>query len=139
MTNSALRAVLLGISLIAFTTPLMATDRDPVREAFAAMDSNADGKITRDEFELNKVNVIFRRSVGRGASLRYEDTLVSRATFDAIDIDGDGLVTASDVREAPFFKFDAFDRNGDHHIDLAEFQALLSSLGQPGSSADVGR
>lgn len=64
--------------------------------------------------------------------------LASRS-FDASDFDGGGVITASDIREAFLFKFDAYDRNGDNRIDFAEFQDLLGKLGEQGSDAKVHR
>jgi|GEM_PF-3994553 len=123
----AFGAALLGIGvLVANAAPIM-SDRD-MREAFQKLDTNGDGVVTREEFEFNKDTVIFRRASEPGAKLKFEDTRISRATFDSFDLDGDGLITASDVRDAPFFKFEPFDKNKDGHIDFSEFREFLNSL-----------
>jgi Ca2+-binding EF-hand superfamily protein len=130
--------IALGV-MIAALTPLAAADKDAAREAFAALDSNGDRVITREEFELNKVNVIFRRSAARGASLRFEDTLVSRATFEAIDVDGDGVITAGDIRQSQLFYFDAYDKDHNNGIEFAEFRELLNRIGHEAASGEAGR
>jgi len=125
--GGAFGAALLGIGLlVADKAPVM--DARSMREAFQALDTNKDSVVTREEFEFNKDTVIFRRASEPGAKLKFEDTRVSRATFDSFDLDGDGLITASDVREAPFFKFENFDKNKDRHIDFSEFQDFLNTL-----------
>jgi Ca2+-binding EF-hand superfamily protein len=134
MTRNRTAGLLIALCLSGAAVPVAASETEAAREAFAAMDSNGDGKVTREEFEINKVNVIFRRSAARGATLKFEDTLLSKATFDAVDIDGDGVITASDVREAPFFKFDSYDKDRDDNIDFAEFRNLLNAIGHHQSS-----
>ena len=89
MTKIRLAGILIALGAMIAAPQTGAADKDAAREAFAGLDSNGDGVISREEFEVNKVNVIFRRSAARGASLKFEDTLVSRATFEAVDVDGD--------------------------------------------------
>ena len=67
------------------------------------MDANGDGEITRDE-------------VSQIATQRKEEAL---GRFDALDADGDGVVTQSERRRAAF---DRMDGDGDGQITKSEFR-----------------
>ena len=67
------------------------------------MDANGDGEITRDE-------------VSQVATQRTEEALTR---FDALDADGDGVVTQSERRRAAFNRMDG---DGDGQITKSEFR-----------------
>jgi len=67
------------------------------------MDANGDGEITRDE-------------VSQAATQRTEEAL---SHFDALDADGDGVVTQSERRRAAFERMDG---DGDGQITKSEFR-----------------
>ncbi len=67
------------------------------------MDANGDGEITRDE-------------VREVATQRTEDAL---ARFDALDADGDGVVTQGERRRSAFNRMDG---DGDGQITKSEFR-----------------
>jgi hypothetical protein len=94
-------------------------------ELFRLFDADGDGRISRQEFDVRKVEIIFRRASTPGAVLKFGDTRLSRAAFDALDTDKDGLVTAGEVIASPLFNFDNFDSNGDGYIELEEFKTQL--------------
>jgi Ca2+-binding EF-hand superfamily protein len=119
----------LAAALLAIVAALPAgAQADRAAQVFEAFDADRNGRISQQEFQLRKVEILFSRSSTRGATLRFEDTLVSRAAFDAIDADRDGLVTASDIVGSPIFSFGTFDTNRDGHIDREELAQQLHRL-----------
>jgi Ca2+-binding EF-hand superfamily protein len=122
------RAVLLALILACVVALPSTAQSDRAHELFRRFDADSDGRISRMEFELRKVEIIFSRSREEGAQIKFEDTTLSRATFDAIDTNGDGVITASEVTSAPFFAFDNFDTSGDGYIGLEEFIAMLRKI-----------
>lgn len=73
------------------------------------MDANGDGEITRDE-------------VSEVATQRTEDSLTR---FDALDADGDGVVTQGERRRSAFNRMD---RDGDGQITKSEFVEARKDL-----------
>jgi len=101
---------------------------DSRREVFRDLDTDGNGCISRAEFEANKVRVIFRKAKENEVKLRFEDTHLSRAAFDGIDIDKNGFITPSDVIHSPLFYFDQIDVNSNGCIDFQEFEGLFTKL-----------
>jgi len=99
-----------------------------IEQVFRLADTNGDGRISRTEFEMTKVEIIFRRAKEHRTSLRFEETLISRAAFDSMDLDKDRVLTSGEVIAAPIFNFETFDTNSDGYIDFNEFAAQLRRM-----------
>jgi Ca2+-binding EF-hand superfamily protein len=77
---------------------------------------------------MKKVEIIFRRAKEHKTSLKFEETLISRAAFDALDLDHNDVLTSGEVIAAPIFNFETFDTNNDGYIDFQEFSAQLRRM-----------
>ncbi len=97
---------------------------DDPKQSFAIADEDGDGKVTRAEFRLRKVDVFDRKDVDRNNTLsRNEIPVLKQSVFDAADSNSDGKLSAYEFIQADFVKFDPFDENGDGVIT---FDELLS-------------
>ena len=95
------------VLLLAFSPPGWSLDPADEQRRFTAFDSNNDGRISQEEFSLNKL-------VGM-----FDPRWTSPST------EGPMRLTAAD---SPLLSFDAFDTNADGFIDRAEFHAVLVKL-----------
>jgi Ca2+-binding EF-hand superfamily protein len=132
LRSSTLIALSIPIALSAGIQPAAAqptgTEDERRRVIFRELDVDADGRISRSEFELRKVAVIYRDVKDRTPKLRIEDTRFSQKTFNSFDIDKTGVLDIRDVMAAPPFQFAYWDRNEDGAIDWSELNAGLDDL-----------
>lgn len=100
-----------------------------MKNAAKQMDANNDGAISFDEFRMpegrdapemrmdtNSDGEISREEVAAIATQRREEVM---ARFDAMDADGDGIVTQSERRRSAFNRMDG---DGDGQITKSEFR-----------------
>jgi hypothetical protein len=100
----AASAALLATVLAA--PPAAAYTLKEAREIFNVLDAKHDGKVTKLEFEANKIDAFFfrARKDPQDPRLRYEDTGLSRAFFDAADQGHKGYLTGLDLVDAIHFE-----------------------------------
>lgn len=109
---------------------------EEIRQTFRLFDTNSDGRISPEEFEFNEVSVLFRSDIGnvndpdRPLRLRYEDTKFSRAYFNELDQNGDGILTGEEIIAASSLQFGALDTNGDGFIEYDELAAFMHRVGR---------
>ncbi len=113
-----LRVTRFAILTVAFAVGTASTgiaQQDRAHEIFRLLDTNGDGRISRNEKDT-------------GTQLRFEDTQLTRSAFDSMDIGGKGVITARDVMFSPIFKFETFDTDGNGYIDFQEFANVLHRI-----------
>jgi Ca2+-binding EF-hand superfamily protein len=95
-----------------------------IREAFDLFDGNGDGRIDREEFQLNKTQIFYRslQRSGETSSLRFEESNLTREAFTDADMDGDGVLSGSEWIEARFARFEIYDADSDQAISLEELE-----------------
>ncbi len=123
-------ACLSVVIVLALMRPGWSFDPAEEQRRFAAFDSNNDGRITQEEFSLNKLVGMFdprwtSPSAEGPMRMTKADTPLSPQGFDALDANGDGALTGAEVVASPLLSFDAFDANADGAIDRAEFHATI--------------
>lgn len=124
---SALSGIV-GIAMAVGAAPALA-DAD-LEAAFALLDENGDGVVSRDEFQRNKTQIFFVALDAAEADhvLRPEDLRLTAEAFAQADINGDGLLSGSEFVQAPFMQFEAFDANSNGEITLEEFLAAAGRV-----------
>jgi hypothetical protein len=102
----ALGGIALGAVMAAGPHAARAYTDAETRHIFDILDVNHDGKVTKLEFEANKVDAFFFRSRKNpdDTTLRYEDTGLSRAFFDKADQGHKGYLTGLDMLDAIHFE-----------------------------------
>jgi hypothetical protein len=102
----ALGGIALGLVIAAGPNSARAYTDAETRRLFDILDVNHDGKVSKLEFEANKVDAFFFRSRKNpdDTTLRYEDTGLSRAFFDKADQGHKGYLTGLDMIDAIHFE-----------------------------------
>jgi Ca2+-binding EF-hand superfamily protein len=141
-----LRLLLATIALFFVSTPVMAQtlSAQEISRRFSAFDTDNDGRISKEEFELNKVVAIFdphqERSrstttasgapgrIDRDIGITRDAARVNAQSFAAMDANGDGTLSGGEIIASELMQFESLDRNGDGFIDRAEFDAMIDRL-----------
>jgi Ca2+-binding EF-hand superfamily protein len=103
------------------------TDKE-ITAIFHMLDTNGDGRVTREEYSANKVKLIYRNMSTASTTLTFENTKVSRAFFDAADTDHDGTLSPVEIMDA--LPFEAVDTDRKGYIVLDDLGRFLGRIGR---------
>lgn len=103
------------------------TDKE-VSKIFDMLDTNGDGRITREEYSANKVKMIYRNMQTSATTLTFEQTKLSRAFFDAADADHDGTLSPVEIMDA--LPFEAVDTDRKGYISPDDLRRFLNRIGR---------
>lgn len=126
-------AGLAALLMMAALSPVPAaafTDKE-IAQIFDMLDTDHDGKISRREYDANKIHA-FYRDVKSSATLRNmplkfdENTPVSRQFFDAADTNHDGVLTGGELADA--LPYTAIDRDAKGYITRDDLSRFLKSI-----------
>ena len=120
-------ATVLVASLWAVGPASAFTDKE-IKAIFRMLDTNGDGKVTREEYSTNKVMIIYRNAPAGDTTLTFEETKLSRPFFDAADSDHDGTLSPLEVMDA--LPFEAVDTNHKGYIDLEDLRRFMTRIGR---------
>jgi hypothetical protein len=111
--------------MLALPQRALAYTQAQAREIFDILDSSHDGKVTKLEFEANKVDAFYfrNRKNPQDPRLRFEETGLSRAFFDQADEGHKGYLTGLDLIDA--IHFESIDVR---HRGYFEFNDLVAAL-----------
>jgi Ca2+-binding EF-hand superfamily protein len=139
-----LHVLLATVALFFVSTPVTAQttlSAQEISRRFAAFDTDKDGRISKEEFELNKVVAIFdrpeqMRSAASGSSgpidrdigITRDVARLNPQAFATMDANGDGTLSGGEVIASDLMQFESLDRNGDGFIDRAEFDGMIGRL-----------
>jgi len=123
-------ALVLVVLCLAWPRLAPAYTLQEAKAVFDILDTNHDGKVTRLEFETNKVDAFFfrNRMDPQDTRLRFEDTGLSRAFFDQADEGHKGYLTGLDLVDA--IRFEMIDTHHRGYFDFDELAAGLKTIGR---------
>lgn len=125
------------VAAVAVPTLAHGFSEEEVARTFAKFDTNGDGRIDRNEYEVYKVFAFFRprSDAPSGANegpirVTFQESPLTRQAFDQLDRNGDGLLSGEEVIASDMFRFEHIDRDGNGTLDRAELSAFMKSVGR---------
>jgi Ca2+-binding EF-hand superfamily protein len=115
--------------------PITRTEvRAALDQQFKAIDSNHDGRITREEFDAYRA----QQGSGDASAALPAFAHVGSRWFEKSDTNGDGVVTQAEAAARPLKMFDMADANQDGVISLKERSTamMMMSLGKKQHAGD---
>ena len=126
--RGALAMVVLAGLVLAPGHAALAYSLEEAHQIFDLLDTAHDGKVTKLEFEANKVDAFYfrARKNAEDPRLRFEDTGLSREFFDRADEGHKGYLTGLDLIDA--IHFEDIDVKHRGYFDFQDFLAALKTI-----------
>lgn len=124
-------AIVLALLLIGPLHPAAAFTDKEAHQIFDALDPDHHGKVTKVEFEVNKMNAFFfrfRPTHTREMELTSEETRLSREFFDKADEGHEGHLDGVDMNDAIHFEDIDTTRRG--YFDFDDLVVFLKKVGR---------
>lgn len=125
MQRSGKPILVAALAVLAAVAPTSAYTDNDVVAIFQMLDTNGDGKVTREEFSANKVAIIYRH-VQDGRDLTFDDTRLSRSFFDAADVDHDGTLEPVEILDA--LRFEDVDTDAKGYFTLDDLRRFATRI-----------
>lgn len=129
--STRLLSLLSALICAAAIVPAYAFTENDIRRVFSELDVDGDGKVTREEYNGQKIFVIYSNVpvdpyTATGGDIKFGETKMSRRAFDAADADRNGQLSATEITDA--FKFENIDKNGKGYFTLDELSVFMNGI-----------
>ena len=122
-------AAAVAVAPFFFSGSAMAFTDAEISEVFKVLDMNGDGKVDRTEFDVNKISIIYRNiKTDPIKGVAFEQTQISRAFFDSLDKDHNGLLRPIELNDA--LTFERIAGEGRPTFELADLSRFMKSIGR---------
>ena len=130
--SSLIVVVAVFMAAIAGHSPAAAFSDQEIESVFKKLDTDGDGKVTREEYDTNKVDVIYRDAPANTNIATqwptFKDTRVSRQYFDLVDTNHDGKLSPIEVMDA--LAFEKIDKDNKGYITRQDLQTFMKEIGR---------
>jgi Ca2+-binding EF-hand superfamily protein len=116
------------VTVLLLTNAALAITDSEIDAAFKMFDEDKDGKVTRAEYAVFKVRIIYRNvQTDPIAGVEFSQTRVSRQFFDSADGNRDGKLSVIEIIDAlPFEKVAVAPNDFFVYEDLQRFMRAIS-------------
>lgn len=120
-----LRTAALAAMISAQALAAIAESRED--QFFHDLDSDRNGVVDREEFDVNKGAILYSLDKNRSLTIEQAETKLAPQQFSRYAGD-DGVIDGLELFDMPGTRFEAFDQDGDQQISAPELRRQLASL-----------
>jgi len=97
-----------------------------ISDTFLVLDMDRNGQVTRTEYMMNETTIICTNPKVSKTKLTFEETRMSRQSFDAADLDHDGTLSPLEITSA--LQFEAVDADGKGYLVLEDLRRFMKRI-----------